>query len=63
MLSSENMVKLSKGSPSTVLDAFCTLLQDKLVYTAGERDMICMHHEFGIERVNGKRVKERRVNR
>ncbi|KAJ3330264.1 hypothetical protein HDU76_006052, partial [Blyttiomyces sp. JEL0837] len=44
MLSPLNPVK---SSPS-VLDAFCALLQDKLVYGAHERDMVIMHHKFGI---------------
>jgi hypothetical protein len=35
------------SSPS-VMDAFCHLLQRKLVYAPGERDMVIMHHEFGI---------------
>ena len=45
----------SPVSPSskTVLDAFCDLLQEKLVYEEGERDMVAMHHEFEIKWANG----------
>ncbi|KAJ3270540.1 hypothetical protein HDV01_007743 [Terramyces sp. JEL0728] len=45
-----------KPSP-TVLDAFCDLLQNKLVYAEGERDMVAMHHEFGIKWSNGSKEK------
>lgn len=41
----------------SVLDAFCALLQDKLSYQPGERDMAIMHHEFGIEYEDGKKEK------
>lgn len=47
---------VSKNSES-VLDAFCDLLQDKLVYEEGERDMVAMHHEFGIKWASGKTEK------
>ncbi|TMW55077.1 hypothetical protein Poli38472_013839 [Pythium oligandrum] len=46
---------LIKG-PS-IIDTFCTLLQDKLAYQPGERDMAIMHHEFGVEYANGKKEK------
>lgn len=42
---------------SSILDAFCALLQEKLAYQPGERDMAIMHHEFGIEYENGKKEK------
>ncbi|KAL8008256.1 putative saccharopine dehydrogenase, NADP binding domain, LOR/SDH bifunctional enzyme [Plasmopara halstedii] len=41
-------------SPS-ILDAFCALLQDKLAYQPGERDMAIMHHEFDIEYNDGRK--------
>ncbi|KAI9908468.1 hypothetical protein PsorP6_004023 [Peronosclerospora sorghi] len=44
----------------SILDAFCALLQEKLSYQPGERDMAIMHHEFGIEYEDGK--KERRTS-
>ena len=41
----------------TALDAFSTLLADRLRYLPGERDMVAMHHEFGIEdERTGKKV-------
>ncbi|KAH6597557.1 hypothetical protein BASA61_003126 [Batrachochytrium salamandrivorans] len=39
----------------SVLDAFCALLQRKLVYGPGERDMVAMHHVFGIQTSSGKK--------
>ncbi len=33
---------------SSVLDAFCELLQKRLAYLEGERDMCLMQHEFGV---------------
>jgi saccharopine dehydrogenase-like NADP-dependent oxidoreductase len=33
---------------SSILNAFCALLQEKLAYEEGERDMVLMQHEFGI---------------
>ncbi|TPX35462.1 hypothetical protein SmJEL517_g02078 [Synchytrium microbalum] len=45
---------------SSVLDAFCALLQKRLIYGPGERDMVVMHHEVGVELANG--VKERRTS-
>lgn len=41
----------------SILDAFCALLQDKLAYQPGERDMAIMHHEFGIEYKDGRKEK------
>jgi alpha-aminoadipic semialdehyde synthase len=37
------------GPYDCVLDAFCSILQEKLKYLPGERDMVVMHHEFGIQ--------------
>ncbi len=39
------------------LDLFCSLLQDKLKYAPGERDLVVMHHIFGILTKNGKEEK------
>ncbi|KAG2222858.1 hypothetical protein INT45_000473 [Circinella minor] len=42
----------------TALDAFSALLADRLRYLPGERDMVAMHHEFGIEdQCTGKKEK------
>ncbi|KAG2187767.1 hypothetical protein INT44_005457, partial [Umbelopsis vinacea] len=35
------------------LDAFSALLASKLSYQPGERDMVAMHHEFGVVQRNG----------
>lgn len=42
---------------SSTLDTFCSLLQKKLSYEPGERDMALMHHEFGIQYRNGRKEK------
>lgn len=41
----------------TLLDSFCELLQKKLCYSQGERDMVVMQHQFAIENSTGQRVK------
>jgi alpha-aminoadipic semialdehyde synthase len=38
---------------NTILDCFCTLLQQRMEYAPDERDMVLMHHTFGVERANG----------
>ncbi|KAI8331437.1 Saccharopine dehydrogenase-domain-containing protein [Choanephora cucurbitarum] len=40
---------------TTALDYFSTLLARKLRYEPGEKDMVAMHHEFGIEHRSGKK--------
>ncbi|KAI8992221.1 Saccharopine dehydrogenase-domain-containing protein [Pilobolus umbonatus] len=37
----------------SALDLFSTLLSKRLKYEQGEKDMVAMHHEFGIEHRNG----------
>ncbi|KAI8889066.1 hypothetical protein K501DRAFT_209009 [Backusella circina FSU 941] len=50
---SENKVNPPKGAAA--LDLFSTLLSHKLQYNGGERDMVAMHHEFGVEHSSGKK--------
>ena len=45
------------SSAESVLDAFCSLLENRLVYEEGERDMVAMHHEFGVKWSDGKEEK------
>jgi alpha-aminoadipic semialdehyde synthase len=46
--------KDNQVSPTdSIFDAFCDLLQKKLAFGEGERDMVAMHHEFGIKWGNG----------
>lgn len=41
---------------ASVLDTFCALLEQKLQYGPGERDMVIMQHEFGfVHRTNGQK--------
>ncbi|KAF8930031.1 Saccharopine dehydrogenase-domain-containing protein [Dissophora ornata] len=38
---------------TTTLDSFCNLLMTKLKYNPLERDMVILHHEFGVELKDG----------
>jgi len=38
------------------MDSFCSVLQEKLSYKPGERDMVIMNHTFGIKWPNGRKV-------
>ncbi|PIA15929.1 hypothetical protein COEREDRAFT_81639 [Coemansia reversa NRRL 1564] len=40
------------AAPSA-LDAMAQVLHRSLKYNPGERDMVCLHHEFGIENLDG----------
>jgi hypothetical protein len=44
----------SKGQVS-VLDVFCELLERKLAYAGEERDVVLLHHTFGVRWADGKR--------
>ncbi len=44
--SEDEMVDTSAGG--SVLEAFCALLQKRLAFGEGERDMVAMFHEFGV---------------
>lgn len=41
---------------TSALDHFSQLLAKQLKYDSGERDMVGMHHEFGVEHRSGKKV-------
>lgn len=45
-----------KNTGDSALDIFSSLLSKRLKYQKGERDMVAMHHEFGIEHLSGKKV-------
>ncbi|KAF9112085.1 hypothetical protein BGX27_004003 [Mortierella sp. AM989] len=38
---------------TTALDSFCNLLMNKLKYNPMERDMVILHHEFGVQLKDG----------
>ena len=40
-----------------MVDEMCTLLERKLSYTEGERDMVAMHHEILVRLPNGAQQK------
>ncbi|KAG2207514.1 hypothetical protein INT47_004264, partial [Mucor saturninus] len=44
-----------KNTNGSALDIFSSLLSKRLKYEKGERDMVAMHHEFGIEHSSGKK--------
>ncbi|KAI9256769.1 Saccharopine dehydrogenase-domain-containing protein [Helicostylum pulchrum] len=44
-----------KNGGDSALDIFSSLLSKQLKYHKGERDMVAMHHEFGIEHSTGKK--------
>ncbi|KAF9185827.1 hypothetical protein BGZ51_002428 [Haplosporangium sp. Z 767] len=50
--SHSNAVFTAKNS-TTSLDSFCSLLMNKLKYNPMERDMVILHHEFGVELKDG----------
>lgn len=41
---------------ATALDTLCALLEQKLTYGPDERDMVCLHHIFGVRTRDGKEV-------
>ena len=43
-----------RPSQAAPIDNFCSLLQDKLKYQAGERDLVYLHHEFLFRDQNGR---------
>ncbi|KAJ2352475.1 hypothetical protein IWW50_004430 [Coemansia erecta] len=43
----------TKIDAPTALDALSKVLQSSLKFGAGERDMVCLFHEFGIEAADG----------
>jgi len=44
---------LERKSGWGVVDEFCALLEKRLSYAPGERDMVVMHHEIGVSRLDG----------
>ena len=46
---------ISSFDSKTKMEAFSNLLADRLVYNERERDMVAMHHEFGVELADGTR--------
>ena len=46
---------LERKSGWGVVDEFCALLEKRLSYAPGERDMVVMHHEIGVSRLDGSR--------
>lgn len=53
---SENEPCLPHHSQQSALDLFSLLLSKRLKYDEGERDLVAMHHEFGVEHRSGKKV-------
>ncbi|CAG8578441.1 4678_t:CDS:2, partial [Scutellospora calospora] len=51
-----NLVQPPKIGSLSPLDTFCILLQDKLKYNPGEKDMLVLYHEFEIKLKNGNKT-------
>jgi saccharopine dehydrogenase-like NADP-dependent oxidoreductase len=41
----------------TIIDSFCALLEDKLQYSEGERDLVILHHIFKVRWEDGREEK------
>lgn len=52
--SNNDFSNINGGNSS--LDIFSSLLSKRLKYDKGEKDMVAMHHEFGVEHKSGKKV-------
>lgn len=55
-LSANDQERINSKNGSA-LDLFSILLSRRLKYDKGERDMVAMHHEFGVEHRSGKKVR------
>ncbi|CAG8458444.1 9525_t:CDS:10 [Cetraspora pellucida] len=51
-----NLINPPKIGSLSPLDTFCILLQDKLKYYPGEKDLLVLYHEFEIKLKNGDKV-------
>lgn len=58
----ENSVAMKQGIESP-LDGFCELLTNTLFYNKGERDVVILHHTFGIKEKDGKKVSCKLISR
>eukprot|EP00478_Filoreta_tenera_P000717 GABV01000722.1.p1 GENE.GABV01000722.1~~GABV01000722.1.p1 ORF type:complete len:318 (-),score=95.75 GABV01000722.1:120-1073(-) len=54
-LSRDEPVQISHVQDPSVISAFCSLLEKKLAYQHGERDMVLMHHDLDVEFPNGRK--------
>ncbi|CAG8504320.1 6374_t:CDS:10 [Dentiscutata erythropus] len=50
-----NLMQPPKTGSLSPLDTFCILLQDKLKYNPGEKDLLVLYHEFEIKLKNGNK--------
>jgi len=48
-------VPLSRKRGWAVVDEFCALIEKKLWYLPGERDMVAMHHKIGVTMADGRK--------
>ncbi|KAI8391256.1 Saccharopine dehydrogenase-domain-containing protein [Radiomyces spectabilis] len=55
MLSGVEKTNVPFNSSDSALDALSVVLADRLKYLPTERDMVAMHHEFGLEHASGKK--------
>lgn len=52
-INSTNGAPFTAQNSTTNLDSFCNLLMNKLKYNPHERDMVILHHEFGVQLKDG----------
>ncbi len=50
------MTDAQVGKHQSPVDALCSVLQDRLKFNEGERDLVCLHHEFTVRNANGQSV-------
>ncbi|KAI1311045.1 hypothetical protein EDD11_003552 [Mortierella claussenii] len=51
--SNNALAAFTAHNSTTTLDSFCSLLMNKLKYNPQERDMVILHHEFGVQLKDG----------
>ncbi|RIB27086.1 Saccharopine dehydrogenase [Gigaspora rosea] len=51
-----NLIQPPKTGSLSPLDTFCILLQEKLKYNPGEKDLLVLYHEFEIKLKNGNKT-------
>ncbi|KAF9085531.1 hypothetical protein BGX23_009581 [Mortierella sp. AD031] len=51
--SAQAVAPFNAQNSTTTLDSFCNLLMNKLKYNPNERDMVILHHEFGVQLKDG----------
>ena len=56
LLNNSTPCRIAEGALPTYLDAFCEVLQQRLTYSPGERDMVCLYHDIEYQKSTGQKV-------